>query len=174
MLLFLAALYGITMKIADLLNEHGLTWFAYSGTLFGFLWGIFGAFIVLFSSPLIASAVIAMNIAFITRNRLDFLNHQIAASLIIIAGIVSAHIESIPFLVFFFTFLVFGSIKDYADDILKSKNPLFRFNELMPYYPLSTLIYCLFFGNWLLFGIFTVYTVAYNATKEIARRKGYH
>ena len=42
-ILIFAALYGITMKIADLLDEHGLKWFKGSAIIFGILWGLFGS-----------------------------------------------------------------------------------------------------------------------------------
>ena len=37
MILLFALLYGVTMKIADLLNEHGFKWFKGSAIIFGLL-----------------------------------------------------------------------------------------------------------------------------------------
>ena len=44
--------------------------------------------------------ILAMNIAFIVRNRLDYLNHQAAATIIIISFLFFAKFEPIIFLAF--------------------------------------------------------------------------
>ena len=98
-ILFCAVLYGITMKLADLLNEHNLKWFKGSALIFGILWGAFGALLI-FSNNAIANIILAMNIAFIVRNRLDYLNHQAAATIIIISFLFFAKFEPIIFLAF--------------------------------------------------------------------------
>ncbi len=74
MILLYALLFAITMKVADLFDEHGLKWFKGSTILFGFLWGGFGALLVL-SNNTIANIMLAMSLAFLVRNRLDYLNH---------------------------------------------------------------------------------------------------
>ena len=99
MIILYALLYGITMKIADLFNEHGLKWFKGSKILFGLLWGAFGALLIL-SNNTIANIMLAMNLAFIIRNRLDYINHQIAASIIIISFLFSSIFNPTLFLVF--------------------------------------------------------------------------
>ena len=174
MIILYALLYGITMKIADLLNEHGLKWFKGSAILFGFLWGGFGVLLVL-SNNTIANIMLAMNLAFIIRNRLDYINHQIAASIIIISFLFSSVFNPILFISFYAIFLVFGSSKDYVDDILKKKKGILVFlNEAMLYYPVPTFIYCLLYGNWIVFWAFLVYTIAYDTTKSIYKKKGYY
>jgi len=173
MIILYALLYGITMKVADLLDEHGLKWFKGSAIFFGFLWGIFGVLLVL-SNSTIAIIMLAMNLAFITRNRLDYINHQIAASIIIISFLFSSTFNPILFVIFYFVFLIFGSLKDYVDDILKKKSGiLVSLNEAMLYYPIPTFIYCLLYGNWIVFWAFLTYTIAYNIIKQIYKKKGY-
>jgi hypothetical protein len=118
--------------------------------------------------------MLAMNLAFIIRNRLDYLNHQIAASIIIISFLLSSTFSPILFFVFYLVFLIFGSLKDYVDDILKKKQGvLVSLNEAMLYYPVPTFIYCLMYGNWVIFMVFLVFTVAYDITKQIYKKKGY-
>ena len=174
MIILYALLYGITMKIADLLNEHGLKWFKGSATIFGFLWGILGVLLV-FSNNTIAIIMLAMNLAFIIRNRLDYINHQIAASIIIISFLFSSTFEPTLFIIFYLVFLIFGSLKDYVDDVLNKKSGiLVSLNEAMLYYPIPTFIYCLFYGNWIVFWAFLTYTLAYDITKQIYKNKGYH
>jgi hypothetical protein len=172
LILIEAILYGITMKIADLLNEHGLKWFRGSAVAFGVMWGLSGALLILGNNT-VANIILAMNIAFIIRNRLDFINHRIAASIIIIAFLFSASFEPWVFTAFLLIFAVFGSIKDYADDVLRMKGMLFALNEAMLYYPVPALVYCMLYGNWIVFWVFLLYTVSYDATKLIAARKGY-
>ena len=167
-----AILYGVTMKVADLLNEHGLKWFKGSQIFFGVLWGIFGAVLV-FSSPVVANIILAMNLAFIVRGRLDYFNHQLGASIIILAFLFYSPFELLLFAIFYAIFVLFGSIKDYIDDVLK-KNGLFAtINEAMLYYPIPTFIYCMLYGNWIVFWIFLFYTTAYNITKLVGKKYGY-
>ncbi len=173
LLIFFAVAYGITMKVADLLNEHGLKWFKGSPIIFGFLWGIFGALLVTGNNT-IANIMLAMNVAFVVRNRLDFLNHQIAASIVIITFLFTGTFSPITFLIFYAIFLVFGSLKDYVDDVLKKKGTLALLNEAMLYYPIPTFIYCWLYGNWIVFWVFLLYTIAYDATKYIGQKHGYH
>lgn len=172
-IVFVAVLYGTTMKIADLLDEHGLKLFKGSPVLFGVLWGLFGVFLVL-GNNVVANVVLAMNIAFIIRRRLDYINHQIAASIVLIVFLMTASFDFYLFGAFYIIFLVFGSLKDYVDDTLKMKEGLLvTLNEAMLYYPVPTLIYAILFGNWVLFYVFLVYTLSYDLTKLYAKSKGY-
>lgn len=172
-ILLYAVLYGVTMKIADLLDEHGLRLFKYGDLLFGVLWGSFGALLIL-SNPIIANIILAMNIAFLIRRRIDYLNHAIAITIILMTFLFSASINFALFIVFYFIFLIFGSLKDYVDDILKKKKGLLvNLNEAMLYYPVPTFIYCLLYGNWIAFYAFLIYTVFYDLTKYYAVKRGY-
>jgi len=171
--LIYAALYGVTMKIADLLDEHGLKLFKYSNLLFGALWGSFGALLIL-NHPIVANIILAMNVAFLIRRRIDYLNHAIAITIILITFLFYGSIEPVLFLVFYFIFLIFGSLKDYIDDVLKKKEGLLvKLNEAMLYYPVPTLIYSLIYGNWIVFYAFLLYTISYDLTKYYAAKQGY-
>lgn len=173
MIILYALLYGITMKIADLLNEHGLKWFKGSAIIFGFLFGIFGALLVL-SGNVLANIMLAMVIAMIIRHRLDYLNHQIAASIIIITFLFSSVFNPLLFMIFYTVILIFGLLRDYVGDVLKKKNKLSSlYDGIMWYYPIPTLVYCLIYGNWIVFWAFFAYTFSYDLTKYLAKRKGY-
>ena len=173
LIILYALLYGITMKIADLLDEHGLKWFKGSAILFGFLWGGFGALLVL-SNNVIANIMLAMNLAFIIRYRLDYINHQIAASIIIISFLFAATLNPILFLSFYVIFLIFGSLRDYVGEKIKKKGKaLILYDEIMWYYPIPALIYCLLYGNWILFWAMLVYTIGFDGIKYIFKKKGY-
>lgn len=101
------------MKMADLLNEHGLKLFKHGDILFGLLWRHFRQPYYLWGPQIL-----------------------------VLCG-------------------------------FRSKGIPARLNELMLYYPIATLIYCLLFGHRILFAILTSYTVAYNLTKFTAKEYGY-
>lgn len=77
----LSILFSVTMKIADLLDEHGLKWFKYADVLFGIFWGGFGALLAV-TDDAIANVLLAMMIGFVIRKRLDYINHIIAFTII--------------------------------------------------------------------------------------------
>ena len=83
MLLVYSVLFGLTMKIADLLDEHGLKLFKGSALLFGILWGGFGAMMIL-GNNILANFFLALLIHWILRYRIDHLNHGVAASIMLI------------------------------------------------------------------------------------------
>jgi hypothetical protein len=173
MLIVYSCMYGITMKFADLLNEHGLNLFTFSNYIFGFLWGLFGALLIL-GDPNLANILLAMNIAFLIRLRIDFINHSIAVSLIFITFLKSATFDFNLFIIFYVIFLLFGGLKDIVDDYFKNrKGFLFVLTESMLYYPIPTLIYALFTDNWIVFICFLMYTIAYNFTKFLGKKMGY-
>lgn len=171
MIIIYAILYGITMKIADLFNEHGMKfWFKGSAILFGILWGLFGSLLI-FSNIYVANVLLAMILAFIFRMRIDYRNHAIATVIIIITFIAKSVFEPLTFFIFLANFVIFGSIKDYLDDILKKKNFLQKISETGWYYVIPTLIYAIFTGQWIVFYVFTVYIVFYDIVKYIGEKK---
>ena len=101
MILLYAVFYGITMKVADLFNEHEFKWFKHADVLFGSLWGIFGALLVI-SNMIIGNVILAMIIAFLIRRRIDHINHAIAVIIIFIVFLVYVAFNPIIFVTFFF------------------------------------------------------------------------
>jgi len=172
-ILFYAVMYGVTMKIADLFDEHGLKWFRFSDLLFGLGSGFYGALLI-FSDPVIANVVLAMNIAFLFRNRRDSWNHSLALAVIFMAFVFSQSVNPGVFVGFLVVFVVFGGAKDYMDDVLgRRKGILFFISELMLYYPIPTFVYCLVYGNWIVFFAFSVFIIAYKLTKRFGKRFGH-
>ena len=51
-LVAIAFAFGVTNKLADLMNEHGLYWFRCCNLLFGFIWGGLGALLILAGAAL--------------------------------------------------------------------------------------------------------------------------
>jgi len=173
MILFYAVLYGVAMKIGDLLDEHGLRWFRGSSLLFGAAYGLLGAALI-FSDAAIANIILAMSVAFLIRRRIDYLNHALAETIIIMTFLFHGSLNPALFLVFYFIFFAFGGLKDYVDDVMKKRSGLLaNLNEAMLYYPVPTFLYCLVFGNWIVFYVFLLYTISYDITKYIGVKRGY-
>lgn len=166
-------LFGLTMKVADLLDEHGLKWFKFSDLLFGLLWGCFGVFMVI-AHPILGNLVLATVLAFLVRNRLDYLNHQIAAVIIILGFILFGTFNVTIFLVFFPIYALFGGIKDYLDDKKKQRQGFwYTFFELAPYGVIGAFFYSVITNDWIIFFSWLVAMVGYDGIKYFARTKGY-
>ncbi len=151
-------LLGITMKYADLLDEHGLKLFKGSKILFGFLWGLFGSLLVL-SNNIIANIILAMVLVYLIRMRIDYLNHSIATTMIVLAFIIFQKILFFEFVFFSMFFFIFGSMKDYYQDKKLKKDLFYKIG--IWFYPTSTLIYALITKNFLPFISLTSFNLAY-------------
>ncbi len=117
MILLYTVLFGSCMKIADLLNEHGLKWFKGSAIIFGILWGFWGAILIL-SNNLLAIFFLALLVHYILRYRIDYLNHGIAVSIMLLVflyNLPNFTIDWLLFLVIFITYSVHGLFNDAVD-----------------------------------------------------------
>jgi len=176
MIVLYALLLGVTTKIADLLDEHGLRWFKGDAIVFGVLWGAFGSLGVI-ANNVLANVIMAMNLSYILRGSLDYLNHRIASVMIIISFLFVATLDARLFAAALIFIIIFGFLEDSITDYVKPKGALKKivvyFNDALIYYILFTLVYCLLYGNWILFFAFTAYVIGYDFTKYCARSKGY-
>jgi len=163
-ILLCAVLFGITKKLADLFNEHGLRWFKGDAILFGFLWGIFGALLVLADID-ISNIILAMVIAYLIRARIDYRNHAIAAAIIIISFMFFSTLEPVIFLAFLAAFTIFGMLKDYLGDVRKKKDVWFMINERSFYYYIFPLIFSIYTAKWIVFAALAIHMLAYDLTK---------
>ncbi|VVC04585.1 Uncharacterised protein [Candidatus Burarchaeum australiense] len=170
-LIAVSALFGYSMKVADLLDEHGLKWFRDADLLMGAAWGAFGSLLVLYDAVM-ANILLAMIAGFVLRRRLDYENHVLASMLIVISFLLFAPFDYTVFLPFFLVFVIFGTLKDYYDDVLHGKGWAFVLTEAMLYYPIPTAIYGVLTGAWMPFVAFTTYTLAYDFTKLAYLRRG--
>lgn len=163
-LLIYATLLGATMKIADLLDEHGLKWFPGDKLLFGILWGFFGILLILARAD-IANILLARILVYIPRKRLDYFNHTMAALMIIITFLWKASFIPQLFFIFFSIFLIFGFLRDYYGNHRKKKDILFAINEPGLYYIVATLIYSIIAKDYTTFLVFTLMQLSYNFIK---------
>ena len=166
LLVTLAVIHGVTMKLADLHNEHGAAWFPGAAHVFGMLWGLTGSLLIVLDRD-VAIALFAMVIAFLIRMRLDFRNHATAAALMFVAFAAKGQMDVVSFLFFFAFFGIFGSIKDHLDDVLHRRDWVQKSFEFMWYYFASTALYSALTGRWNVFIIFSAYVLSYNFTKHL-------
>ncbi len=172
----LSILFSVTMKIADLLDEHGLKWFKHAEILFGVLWGVFGALLAV-SDEVIANVLLAMMMGFVVRKRLDYTNHIIAFAIIVSTIFWYSKIIPRVFLAFFVTIVVLGLIKDLKYN--QKKNKFSKFIEkvylyIPLIYALPSLVYSILYGNWNVFIAFFLYDFAYNITRIVAKKRNWY
>ena len=164
LVLLYAIVFGSTMKIADLLDEHGVKLFKGDALLFGLLWGVFGGLLIL-SRGDVANLLLARILAYLPRNRLDYVNHGIAGVIIILTFIWKAAFLPMLFFLFFAIFLGFGFLRDHFGNKRQKKDLLFALQEPAFYYIIPTFFYSLWIGDSLVFLVFALSQVSYNLVK---------
>ena len=169
----LGILLAISMKIADMLNEHGMKLFNYADLLFGIAWGTCGAFLVLLSTSL-ANAIMAMMIGYVTRKCLDYRNHIIAFIIIVFTFIIWGSIDKITLCIFSICFIILGKIKDRkykhnSSRLHKIIKQVFRYVPII--YALPGFAYSMITHKWeVFFGLFC-FDLTYNIVRLIAEKK---
>src|SRR3989344_457227 len=175
LVLVYSGIFGITMKIADLLNEHGLKFFKGDSIIFGFLWGIFGSLLVTSDSS-IANLILATVVGFIPRMKIDYINHVIAASIIIIVFLLYQTFVPMIFFPFFLIFVTIGTVRDFIRKLSGGKSEISFFKnifkkfyyvfyyDIFSYVPL-VFIYSFMTSNWMLFYFGLTNSLFYNIAK---------
>jgi len=177
-ILILSALFGVTVKIADLLDEHGLKLFRGAPILFGFLWGIIGSLMFL-SNQLVAMFILAILIHWVLRYRIDYLNHGIAAVIILMVflyNLPNLTMNWTVFLIIFIPYSILGLLNDAVDrgEIKGIIAKLIRSNS---HYIIFPLILIFINANyWIILGVSLLHLLFYELTtgwgmKIIKRQK---
>jgi len=86
----LAFCLGIIMKGADLCNEHKCHYFIGDKYVLGTLWGIIGI-ILINNNCFLSTAIIALLLSYILRAKIDYINHGIGSTLILIYFLFNLH-----------------------------------------------------------------------------------
>lgn len=167
-----SALFGVTMKIADLLNEHNLKYFKGANIIFGILWGFFGALLILVDIS-IANALLAMILVYLIRMRIDYVNHSIATVIMILTFILSQQFDLFTFSLFASFFIVLGWFKDWYQYKNKNKSKALRFVYHIGiwFYPISGFVYFLVTKNILPFVALTIFNIFYALIKVYYQKK---
>lgn len=169
----IAIFHGVSMKIADLLDEHGMTSFKGASVYYGILWGGFASLWVVVDVHL-ANAMLATVLAFLIRMRLDYRNHAIAATILIITFISISNIIPGEFILLFSGFALLGLTKDYLSEKIIVNKALYNINEYASYSIITSLVYSLVFGNWNVFMAVTLSTISYGLIKFYFHKWGYY
>lgn len=160
------------MKIADNLNEHGLKLFKGANFLFGVLWGIFGAFLIL-QNNLLANLWIAALFGWILRAKIDHLNHGIATSIILLAFLFSLKdFQFIPslFITFFAGMVIIGVVHDYLTYSKKTSKLFSEYVHSLLYFTALSLIYSIITNEWVIFTSFFAFIISYEATRFLEKK----
>lgn len=172
-ILLYTVFFSVAMKLADLFDEHGMKWFRHDAMVFGVLWGIFGALVVL-SDVYVANALLAMILGFLFRGRVDYSNHIVAVAIIVFSFFLFQNIAVKELLFFSVIFFSIGFYGDYATEVKKTKTLLGKMLELKIHYPLFTVLYSFLTSNWLVFIVFAVHIAVYDIVKYGLFFKGYY
>ena len=170
-LVLVAVLWGMTEKIADLLDEHGLKWFPGANILFGVLWGFFLSLLVISQNFVVASLAFARLLSYILRYRIDYLNHGIAAVTVLVAFAANnVQLAWTAFWYFFAVFAIGGFIHDSLDERPAIKKWLGKhltaFFEYRGHIYLFPLIFSAVTGEWLAFAVATAHMLPYELVRQ--------
>ncbi|MEK7576779.1 MAG: hypothetical protein AAB482_03750 [Patescibacteria group bacterium] len=176
-LFIITALFGFTIKLADLVNEHGLRLFIFDSYIFGVAWGMLGSLVIVSdvgtSGGAVSNAILAMILAFIVQLRIDYLNHAIGTVMIIITFLATSALAPKIFFVFFTSFVFFGALRAYLGDVRKQKDIWYRLSEPgWAHYYIVPFLWSVATGDWLVFVVFAIYRSCYNIAKYGLYRVG--
>lgn len=108
-LLINSFIFGLFTKVADLLNEHGLTMFNRADIFFGILWGVTGL-IVVAGHNFLASFYLGILVNWIIKGNIDYFNHRLATAIILTVVFYLNIAASIDWLIFLVTLFLFTFI----------------------------------------------------------------
>jgi len=176
MIILYAVLFGSTMKIADLLGEHGLKWFRGGALLFGILFGSFGALMIL-SSNILANFFIAMLIHWTLRFRIDSLEHGFAGAIMFTTFILNLNnfiFNPLIFWIILIPFSIFGLLNDLADK-KEISGFIAKFVKSEIHYLIIPLILLIIdIKYWIILIVSLGHAISYGLVKYFFRKKGYH
>lgn len=166
---FIAMLYAVTMKISDLLDEHGLKLFKGASYFFSFLCAIFGCLLIL-SDTIIANIILSMVIGFVIRKRIDYNNHILAFVMITSCFFIFSNLILNIYFPFLIAIILLGFLKDTKYRTRKSKliklvNKIYLYIPII--YAIPSLIYSIISSDWTIFFAFFTYDLSYNITRLI-------
>lgn len=164
-----AMLYAVTMKISDLLDEHGLHLFCGAPYLFSFLCAVFGCLLII-SDDVIANIIFAMIIGFVVRKRIDYGNHILAFLILSTCFLICSNAILEIYFPFLIIIVLLGFLKD--TKYLNNKSNIINvINKIYLYVPIiytfPSLIYSILSSNWVVFFAFFTYDLSYNITRLI-------
>ena len=167
-----SGLYAVTMKISDLLDEHGLRLFKGAPYIFSILCAIFGCLLIA-ADDIIANIIFAMIMGFVVRKRIDYNNHILAFIIITSYFLFHTKFNANIYFPFLATIIILGFIKDtkyknHKSKLVKFVNKVYLFVPII--YALPSLVFSLITSNWVVFFVFFTYDLFYNITRLVGER----
>lgn len=174
-LIIVSLFFGASMKLADVFDEHGVKEYFYGAKILsGFIWGYLGAFLIWYDLY-VGSAILAMILAYILRMRIDYRNHAIGATFVILAFLLFSKIDLPSFFFFFGFFTIFGLLKDYFQYYSKMKKKLLKksilYNSIIWFYPVSSFIYGIIYDRWYVFISLVSFNLSYALVKMYYQKR---
>ena len=117
-LIITSFIYGFGQDFADLLDEHGLKWFKGSAIIIGVISGIAAGIRMILYAPTGAQEV-AILLYWLVMNKLDYLNHQISAAIILLFSFWSFRSGILDFSLTMICFLTILAVNIIAKQIKK-------------------------------------------------------
>jgi hypothetical protein len=178
-ILIISAILGFTMKVADLLDEHGLKWFKGSAILFGLLWGASGALILVLGPNALAMFWLATFLTYIIKAQIDYINHGIAEIIILFTFFYNQNSVTINWPVFLYFFIAIGLTGLFNKYFIEQRNmrgiveKVFKWRS---HYNLIALLFSIYSGIWIVFFSRIMFWVFYEIAnvwglKKIATQK---
>lgn len=167
--ILLSILLAVTMKTADNLNEHGLKLFKGANILFGILWGIFGALLIL-KNNFLANLWLAVFIGLTVRGKQDMLNHGLGFGIIFSAFLMIFNkFLFLPkiYWFFFIAMMISGLTHDYLSsrkDIKKIYSELFH---SLFFYTAVPFVFAIFTKIWIGFYSLFSFVITYEIIRYI-------
>jgi hypothetical protein len=146
----LAFATGLTSKFADLLNEHGVSWFRGSSEVLGVVWGTLALLLTL-SDRWVAVLWVSTVLYWFFRMKLDHFNHALAGVCVIIGGLVMAQNDglSIIAVVVLTTWLcASGVVNTYLKERYRGRGALQLFLRLRLRYYVGPLLLAAYARSW--------------------------
>ncbi len=150
----LSLLLGFCMKTADLLDEHGLKWFKFSPILFGILWGIIGALLLVYGDVGLSMFWLATFFTYIIKAQIDYFNHGVAETIILLSFIMNINSIQLNWSYFFYFYILIAATGLFNKYVLEANghnkilNLVSKPFKWRAHYNLIALLFSIITGYW--------------------------
>jgi hypothetical protein len=108
--ILISLIFGISQKLADAVIEHGTVLFKGANIFFGILFGISGSILISIDSTF-AEFYLGLVLYWLIADKLDFLNHQLSGSIMILVALYNLNSSDINVLNIIFVISIFFLFK---------------------------------------------------------------
>lgn len=168
--IIISLLFGINQKLADAVNEHGTVLFKGANIFFGTLFGI-SCSILISIDNVFAEFYVGLVIYWLIAGKLDFFNHQLSGSIMLLVAIYKSRIFELCLLniVFvIFIFFLFKLAKNYFSAFRGQIN--YPINKKIHHFIIA-IILGFWFSSWLITISITFTMLGIIATIQFLKQK---